>query len=753
MWGFHDRRLTLRKALHAILSKDEYRNALWRRWRFQQTRLNKQAGFVYSELEWEKEWEEIVAIASPEPRQNNSKSANSRRRSVIIDKNSHSNNSDLNEGIAGGDENLATYESLEEIHVLALAHVLRRTIIVVSDIVLRDMNGEAMAPIPFGGVYLPFEIESHECHRAPLLLTYDMAHFSALVAMENSCGTSDYPPALMPLTDSENVLLPIQFCIDPGKDFIWSDYDGSDGSWVLTDREHIALLKEYMDIVFASPPGSPDDEIYEDFSDEDYYDKKVSDAEIVFADDAANEFGSSSNNSTSSTAKLITGNSKNSTSSNSSSNSSGSKAAKQIQSVAKQFGSIGKSMSKKLKKNIGSITKIGKNKNAVPSNMMPTSNSTTYSFNGGKFRILCAHLRPKRHEYQEEMIKNYLDCAYERYLELERQQQQVLLAEHQNKRKTSLEAVNCVNTGCLNYGTAKTSYMCVGCYEKQKQREINCTFSDPLSCSPTQTLRYGTGNSKFYTQSDIESHNRIKRLPSVRRLNELDQTLYLSKSTFYNDKRVNNNYDYEDDDDHVLNQVSSSNAASSIPIVTGTSSSQLLKENLIEIEKANIALHMNPHNSSSIMGTAKAYAPVNDLPYSRNTMSMCVNLPPLSAPAIKETPTSTTATTYTSKIVHNIPITLELDNNESIIVNNNNNNNINTNTNHENIGDNTDLVLYNNNNNNMNHNKICKTFGCKFYGNVNTNFYCSKCCQEQLQLQRKSQPPQRVRYNKILSDV
>ena len=42
------------------------------------------------------------------------------------------------------------YESLEEFHVFVLAHVLRRPIIVVADTVLKDSNGEALAPIPFG---------------------------------------------------------------------------------------------------------------------------------------------------------------------------------------------------------------------------------------------------------------------------------------------------------------------------------------------------------------------------------------------------------------------------------------------------------------------------------------------------------------------------------------------------------------------------------------------------------------------------
>ena len=89
------------------------------------------------------------------------------------------------------------YESLEEFHVFVLAHVLRRPIIVVADTVLRDSHGEALAPIPFGGIYLPFEVEPAQCHRAPLLLTYDASHFSAVVAMERDASSP-----------SENATLP-----------------------------------------------------------------------------------------------------------------------------------------------------------------------------------------------------------------------------------------------------------------------------------------------------------------------------------------------------------------------------------------------------------------------------------------------------------------------------------------------------------------------------------------------------------------
>ena len=53
------------------------------------------------------------------------------------------------------------------------------------------MNGEALAPIPFGGIYLPLECAPEECHTSPLLLTYNAGHFSALVTMQKAYSESD----------------------------------------------------------------------------------------------------------------------------------------------------------------------------------------------------------------------------------------------------------------------------------------------------------------------------------------------------------------------------------------------------------------------------------------------------------------------------------------------------------------------------------------------------------------------------------
>ncbi|XP_069695244.1 OTU domain-containing protein 7B-like isoform X3 [Periplaneta americana] len=518
MWGFHDRLLTLRKALHGFMTGSECRDALWRRWRWQQTRLNAEAGFVYSEEEWRKEWESIVNMASTEPR----KLEGGRRRSMIFDKNSD----EVSEN--------ATYESLEEVHVLALAHVLRRPIIVIADLMLKDVNGEDLAPIPFGGIYLPLECPPADCHRSPLVLTYDAAHFSALVVMEKETFADKLPqpPAVIPVTDSEHELLPIQFSVDPGEQFEWGKDEKNPqivSKLVLAHRDKLGLLREYLDIVNVSIPPTPKSEENGDFisetesdscnnllNDEDEIDKKF--AEVLESDTTDEGALSASDSNMFGTNR--------------------SKAAKQLQSVAKQFGSIGKSMSKKLKKNLGNITKITRN-NSQKKNYMPSSpvRQTTKLNSNLVSRtqdyILCAVLHTeRRHEFQEEMVRNYLQSARERF----ERDKDLKLQQAEERKLRARDLTQCINPGCDQFGTALTSYMCAACFERQRDHEINSPSlpranNNQEVCAP----RYGIGKSRFYAESDMNSHNTISRLPSTRVGNNIDQTLYLSKSTFYND--------------------------------------------------------------------------------------------------------------------------------------------------------------------------------------------------------------------------
>nr|XP_033776924.1 OTU domain-containing protein 7A isoform X1 [Geotrypetes seraphini]XP_033776925.1 OTU domain-containing protein 7A isoform X1 [Geotrypetes seraphini]XP_033776926.1 OTU domain-containing protein 7A isoform X1 [Geotrypetes seraphini]XP_033776928.1 OTU domain-containing protein 7A isoform X1 [Geotrypetes seraphini]XP_033776929.1 OTU domain-containing protein 7A isoform X1 [Geotrypetes seraphini] len=235
MWGFHDRDLVLRKALYTMMRNGAEREALKRRWRWQQTQQNKESGLVYTEEEWEREWNELLKLASSEPRTHFSKSG----------------------GTGGGVDNSEdpVYESLEEFHVFVLAHILRRPIVVVADTMLRDSGGEAFAPIPFGGIYLPLEVLPNRCHCSPLVLAYDQAHFSALVSMEQKDQQREQ--AVIPLTDSEHKLLPLHFAVDPGKDWEWGKDDNDNirlANFILSLEAKLNLLHSYMNVTWIRIP-------------------------------------------------------------------------------------------------------------------------------------------------------------------------------------------------------------------------------------------------------------------------------------------------------------------------------------------------------------------------------------------------------------------------------------------------------------------------------------------------------------------
>merc|ERR1719474_974824 len=305
MWGFHDRLLTLRKALYTFLTSGQAVDAIYRRWRWQAAQQNYQSGLSLTESEWSDEWNSVLRLASTEPRTNTNMPKRRSRLSTMSD-------DDLDNPL---------YESLEEIHVLVLAHILRRPIIVVADTVLKDAYGEALAPIPFGGIYLPLEVASSECDHCPLLLTYDSGHFSALVSMQPS-PSLPVLPTVVPVTDWEHGLLPLQFAVDPGPDLDWARSEQNPSmlrQLSLQEGEALLLLKEYLDLVqvplpscFLDPdlvsPGSQDS-------------VSVRDLEVPERP---------------------------------------SKTGRQLQSVAKQFGSIGKTVSKKIKKNLGSITRLAR---------------------------------------------------------------------------------------------------------------------------------------------------------------------------------------------------------------------------------------------------------------------------------------------------------------------------------------------------------------------------------------------------------
>ena len=176
-WGVHDRQLHLRNLLYNVLKNGSRRHAFWRRWRWSESKANLQSGLVLSEEEWTKEWNDVLQMSAPTPRTS--------QVSEPSGGSEGSNGVGSGGGVTKSNSTEQIYESLETIHVFALAHILKRPVVVVSDTVLRNANGEELSPIPFGGIYLPLECPPEQCHRSPLVLCYDSSHFSALVAMRS----------------------------------------------------------------------------------------------------------------------------------------------------------------------------------------------------------------------------------------------------------------------------------------------------------------------------------------------------------------------------------------------------------------------------------------------------------------------------------------------------------------------------------------------------------------------------------------
>ncbi|KAL3105528.1 hypothetical protein niasHT_026962 [Heterodera trifolii] len=254
IWGVHDRQLNWRNTLHDVLKFGSRKHAIYRRWRWHESKNNLASGLVLSEEEWRREWNAVLELASPTPRPNPSDNncdtaATSSSSAAAAD-----NEQNEKEGTATAQQQQQqdqVYESLECVHVFALAHILHRPIIVVADTILRNAKGEELAPIPFGGIYLPLECPPEQCHRSPLLLCFDQSHFSALVAMRQSISTT---LQVIPITDKNRNLLPVHFSVDPGPDFTWwRDNDdfriAHKIEAIQSDDRRLELISRYMDIV------------------------------------------------------------------------------------------------------------------------------------------------------------------------------------------------------------------------------------------------------------------------------------------------------------------------------------------------------------------------------------------------------------------------------------------------------------------------------------------------------------------------
>jgi len=512
MWGFHDRLLTLRKALYTFLTSGQAVDAIYRRWRWQAAQQNYQSGLSLTESEWSEEWSSVLRLASTEPRTNSNMPKRRSRLSTVSE-------DDLDNPL---------YESLEEIHVLVLAHILRRPIIVVADTVLKDAYGEALAPIPFGGIYLPLEVPPSECDKCPLILTYDAGHFSALVTMQPPHNTQAPLPTVIPVTDSNHAILPIQFSVDPGFQIDWGQDENNPNilnKLDLQDSDKLGLLKEFLDVVQVPLPAC--------FLDP-YPELDLTSPESIESCSLKDVDISSQHSQDLHPQK--------------------SKTAKQIQSVAKQFGSIGKTVSKKIKKNFGNITRLARTGSFKGLRSRPVSQTTRLQscriVGGQQDHILAAMLHTQKClPYLQEMIDNYLQEAKFRF-DKDKELKSLQAAERRKLEYGGSEygkteygrteftgAAQCVSPDCQLQGNVKTSYLCQHCYHQQVQQSSDTRLAIPGYTAHQSEALYGSGRSKFYVNADDHSYETLRHVPLCKHpsMRNTDRSLYLSNSTFYRD--------------------------------------------------------------------------------------------------------------------------------------------------------------------------------------------------------------------------
>ena len=217
-------------------------------------------GLSFTHQEWEDEWAALVRLASDRPRNHNIAASPTRKisKQYSIATTAHHDDSLKRTDSQRSD----SFESLEEFHVFALAHVLRRPIIVVSDVMLRDLEGQPLQPIHFGGIYVPIECDPSTCCKYPVVLGYDSGHFAALVPAEGEDFATNKATLLsnVPVTRRSLELLPLHFIIDPGINWTKTEEDSKKKRLQeLPKEEKLSILSKYLHItkVIRTTKGVP----------------------------------------------------------------------------------------------------------------------------------------------------------------------------------------------------------------------------------------------------------------------------------------------------------------------------------------------------------------------------------------------------------------------------------------------------------------------------------------------------------------
>lgn len=292
--------------------------------------------------------------------------------------------------------------------------------------------------------------------------------------------------AAIPLVDSDFNLLPVHFVVDPG--LSWNGIDCFD------DDDLDTLLKRYLDVRLiairrAEPSCAQDDSHING-------DMPIPTSVSVPKADSWNELRHTESDDSEDTgcANFIIlhhdrrrGSTKDKKANGATDCEAGSKSSTlsrtklpvTMQSMARSFGSLGRSF-RRLRKNITRITRRGTLKHIDKPPSVTTSvehNHLVANYSTNQNYILCAALLHRRQPYQEEMVCNYLVSAADRF-KSECDKQQTALVDRLNSSSVQDAAsvnvkTSCVNAGCEGVGDASTAYLCTTCFERQQREEID----------------------------------------------------------------------------------------------------------------------------------------------------------------------------------------------------------------------------------------------------------------------------------------
>ena len=293
-------------------------------------------------------------------------------------------------------------------------------------------------------------------------------------------------PSVIPLTDNDHAVLTVQFALDPGKQIEWGRDENNPNilnTLELTESEKLVLLREYLDVVQVPLPAC-------------FLDAATQSSELDLVSPDSVDCSSLRD------CEVSSQNSQTDISHH-----GRSKTAKQLSSVVKQFGSIGKTVSKKIRKNFGSITRLARSGSFKGSRSRPVSQTTRLEscriVGGQQDHILAAMIHTgKCLPYLQEMISNYLQEARLRF--------------DKDKELKALQTAERLRRECPGRGDGGGG---------------SCRCED---CSPAL---YGSGRSQFYVNTDDRSYETLKTIPHSRHptMRSADKSLYLANSTFYRD--------------------------------------------------------------------------------------------------------------------------------------------------------------------------------------------------------------------------